>query len=180
MNKEELEIKIADIRYFQKYELHDEALEIAHQIELTTLQNVDKITIYKLMCLSYRKLGLIEEALVAINHAIETVKEEKIVNCQELGICLMNKGVVYDSISDYVKACEMYRKAISIFRKMEEIDEGIMINALITYGEALCNENKQGKAMFYFREAMSLFKNQEDTRYYYILEKIKKIENEEC
>lgn len=182
MNNMELEGYIRDMQYFQRYEMHEEALDIVKKISLEDIDLEKKCQIYRLQCLSYRKLGRMDEALVCISNAIsiatdETKKEKSDHNLKQLGICLMNKGVVYDYNTDYSNACKYYKKAISLFRTMRDQEEGILINALINYGEALYNSGNNNKALFIFREGLGLLADKEDARYSYLEKKIDILEN---
>lgn len=184
MKQKEIELNFFDISYFQKYEMHEEALEIALKMPLDELGSDEKCRLYKLMCLSYRKLGAMEEALIYINYAIEIAKREIERNKSDywrktLGICLMNKGVIYDAAKDYEKASNIYHHAITIFKGIDGIEKGIIVNALINYGEALYNFNKNMKALFILREALMLIDEKEDMRYGYIKRKMKEIEEGE-
>lgn len=168
---------IDEIRYFQRYELHEEALEMANKVMIESLEPMERVTLYKLMTLSYRKLRCFDYALQYICKAIKIVeneielKEDKRLD-KELAICLMNKGVIYDAQQNYNEACLIYRKAISIFRSLNDLDSGILLNALINYGDALCNLRLQSKAVFIFREALNLVEKEDDIRYTYLNKKL--------
>lgn len=179
MDNNNIEINIADIQYFQKYEMHEEALTIALQIPTDKLESLNKCKLYKLTSLSYRKLGLTEDALIYINRAISVVKNENNWDNKEkeIAICLMNKGVIYDAAKSYKEACDIYRQALSIFKSIEGIEDGIVANALINYAEALLKINKRKKAVFIFRDILQLINDENDMRYQYVINKLGELEN---
>lgn len=172
-----------EIRYFQRYELHEEALEIAQQAKVDELNILEKVRLYKLMTLSYRKIGAINQAFICINKAITIIKKEKKIRNdssldKELAICLMNKGVIYDSERSFYDACSTYREAIAIFRTIYDLDNETMSNALLNYGEALFNAGFQEKAMFTLYEARSLIRDSDNPKINYIDDLINKIKGE--
>lgn len=172
-----------EIRYFQRYELHEEALEIAEKLNKDELDASGKVKLYKLMALSYRKIGDINLALFCINQAIAIVKREKKVRNdavldKELAICLMNKGVIYDSERQYDQACSAYKDAIAIFRTRHDLDNETMSNALLNYGEALFNAGFQERALFTLYEAHSLIRDPDNPKIKYIDDLINKIKGE--
>lgn len=97
---------------------------------------------------------------------------------KELAICLMNKGVIYDSERSFNHACSTYREAIAIFRTIYDLDNETMSNALLNYGEALLNVGFQEKAMFTLYEARSLIRDSDNPKINYIDDLINKIKGE--
>lgn len=169
---------IDEMRYFLRYGLYEEAVEVGKKTDIDKLDLKEKIQFYKLMALSYRKLELQDCALIYISKAISIITEQKKLDDsleRELAICFMNKGVIYDSQKDYDKACEIYLQAIRIFRKIEPLEKNILINALINYAEALVNGGKERKARFIYEETLSYIEDNEDIRKNYIEEKLTKL-----
>ena len=111
---------ISDARNFQRcgeYELAIMSLNRAREVDK---QKKNGVEIEKLLSFNYRKLKQFDLALFHINNAIKDAKlacnlahDKQTKN--DYAICLMNKGIIYETINatDKVEAC--YLPALEIF-----------------------------------------------------------------
>lgn len=174
---------VAEIKYYQRYEMHGEALEIATKADKENLQVKDRITLYKLMAMSYRKIGSGEYALIYINRAINLLQEmsgshDTDSYKKEFGILLMNKGVVFHSQSKYGSAVDCYSKAISLFKHLTFSDQNLLVNAYISIGEVYIDTGDHFKSLYYFRCADVELRMRDDIRHKYIQSKIVDLEKQ--
>ena len=153
------------------------------------------IEVYKILCLTERKLGNYEAAINAIQKATNVARiliDEVGTNnvdsyasaIETYAICLMNQGVVYDQQGIYLKAIPLYQKANALFRQIylrNPENPGIFINSLYTLGMALLNNGNLFEAREIFKESLPLFEEnfdgikELDERFYTIISILKSI-----
>lgn len=174
---------ISEIKYYQRYEMHEEALEIATKVDKEELDVKERITLYKLMAMSYRKIESGEYALIYINRAISLLQDMSASYTpdsykKEFGVLLMNKGVVFHSESKYNSAVDCYTRAISLFKQLTFSDHDLLVNAYISIGEVYIDMKQYFKSLCFFRCAEDELSRPEDVRRGYIQDKISDLEKQ--
>lgn len=172
---------IAEIKYYQRYEMHVEALDIATEVDKEALDVKERITLYKLMALSYRKIDCSDYALIYINKAISLLQEEKSFYSPDdfktdYGILLMNKGVVFHSQSKNDSAIDCYSRAISLFENLTIPNNNLLVNSYISIGEVYLDLEHYFRSLCYFRYAEEKMDNSQDIRWGYVHNKISELE----
>ena len=176
-----VDIVINDIRNFQRYGCHEEAIECAKTLIIKNLEAKKQCEVYKLLCLSYRKLNNINYALIYINKAVNIAKKElhnnyNDSNLMEYGICLMNKGVVYDFDENYAMSKLIYKKAIDCFEHMGKVNNGIIANALVNYSEVLYKIGEINECRTVLKKCISIIDDVNDMRLIYAQNKLKELQ----
>lgn len=180
---------ISDARNFQRcgeYELAIMSLNRAREVDK---QKKNGVEIEKLLSFNYRKLKQFDLALFHINNAIKDAKlacnlahDKQTKN--DYAICLMNKGIIYETINatDKVEAC--YLPALEIFIDLFDATPehyGIIINALLTIGMFYYNQHKYAQAEEFLEKALPYFGDSQakdrDRRYLAITNTLSDIKN---
>lgn len=188
MNESQIQILISDARGLQKIGLYEEAIQVLISSLPSASPTLEFVEIYKLLCYNYRKLEDFDLALYNINQAINMTQKcrskDNVDDANiQLAICLMNKGIVFESRNEPKKALELYDEAIKLFKKLttpKKIDNGIIINALLTAGTAHLNYNNKLKARNLLHEALKYFDDTKemDRRYHAIRNTLKEIDSD--
>ncbi len=173
---------INDARNFQvagQYDLAINSLEYAQQLDVN---NKYYSEIQKLLCFNYRKLGNFNMALLYINNAINSFSNIDTENQKEYAICLMNKGVIYDEQSSFIKALDCYLPALNIFKAIcdNETDSyGLIINALFNVGTLYYKIHDYKNATKHFKASIPYFGDckETDVRYLTIMKILSEIDN---
>lgn len=166
---------IQDARSFIRYGDYDLAISVLFDVLNSKASLKQKVTAHKLLCQCYRKTEEYSLALLHINRALtlnskanlnEEVKEEH-------AICLMNKGIVFETQGKYKDAIACYQPAIRIFHELfEEHQEshGVIINALLTLGSCYEKSGNLKLALDTYRRCLLYFhENKENDRRYLAL-----------
>jgi len=164
---------IADARNFHKHGMYDEALTLLSSFSNAIPKSLYLVEIYKLMSFNYRKLEDNDLALYNISSALSLIEKLRTDSYsldldREYAICLMNKGVILEVKNQIEKAIPVYSEALNIFTVLyskSEVDEGVIINALITLGTAYYNQKNYKNARKHLKDAIPYFaENKENDR----------------
>jgi len=171
-----IEVYINDARNFQRHGQYDLAIESLNQAQRIDIQHQFEVEIQKLLAFNYRKLGDFSLALFHINNAINSAfsKESTEKAHEEYAVCLMNKGVIYEEMSEQAKAIKCYIPALKIIIDLFNSDPenfGMIINAFLTIGLLYYNQKRYLKAKEYFEQALPYFGDgkESDIRYIKII-----------
>lgn len=162
-----------DARHFQKHGEHELAMSSLYMAQQNDRLKEHEIEIQKLFSFSCRKLGNYNMALLHINNALaENAKLEKNVNTQnERAVCLMNKGIIYEQLTNYDKAIKCYLLAVDIFISLYKENpekNGLIINSLFTLGLLYYEQRYFQKAKEIFEETLNYFGEGKETDRRYI------------
>lgn len=133
------EMCINDARDFQRHGEYDLAIQSLQYAQAIDFQHEFEIEIQKLLSFNYRKSENYSLALLHINNAVNLIlpKEKSQEDNEELAICLMNKGIIYEETGDCANAIKCYLPALKIFVDTFNSgtqNSGTVINALLTIG----------------------------------------------
>lgn len=141
----------------------------------------------KQLCFCYRKKGDISAAIESIDEAIRLALKNSLrygnndEARENLAICYMNKGVIYDEQGVYDETIENYNMGVNIFRELIAHNDGkvnLLINALLNLGTVCYNDKDYNKAEHIFMELLNALGGvkEEDSRGIYAMEYLKKIQ----
>ncbi|MCL2049101.1 MAG: tetratricopeptide repeat protein [Defluviitaleaceae bacterium] len=185
MKQQDIELCIFDARNFQKHGMYDEAITVLLPIIDLPQKSLFQVEALKLLSFNYRKLDDVNMAMYYIQRALKLVislkGKEKGVNT-EYAVCLMNKGVINESRGKITNALSDYSETLGIFQGLfdiGEVDNGILINALLTIGTACYNKNDYLSAKKYLMDALVYFGDdcKTDRRYLAIKNTLTEIES---
>lgn len=146
--------------------------------------------ILKQLCFCYRKTGNVSAATKFINEAIRLASKNSLKYGsndearENLAICYMNKGVIYEERGIYDEAIENYNMGVIIFRELvahNDAKVNLLLNALLNLGTVYYNNKEYNMAEHIFIELLnSLGENKEvDSRGIYAIEYLEKIQGTE-
>lgn len=176
-----VETYINDARNFHKHGQYDFAIDFLWKAKELDHQHKYESEIEKLLSFNYRKLGEFEQALIHINNAIcINTNEISDSSKKEYGICLMNKGIIFEELKQKGKVLECYLPALKIFTDLFNSDPdnyGLIINALMTIGMFYYKQKKYLKVREYFERALPYFgvDKECDRRYMTIINTLEEI-----
>ena len=103
---------------------------------------------------------------------------------ENLAICYMNKGVIYDERGIYDEAIENYNMGVIIFRDLvahNDAKVNLLINALLNLGTVYYNNKDYNTAEHIFIELLNSLgeTKEEDSRGIYAIEYLEKIQGRE-
>lgn len=189
--------KMHEANVFRKEQEYDVAMEKYLELYQTIKNNREYYSQYgcellKQLCFCYRKKGDISAAIESIDEAVRLAHKNNLrygnsdETREDLAICYMNKGVIYDEMGIYDEAIENYTMGVNIFRELlarNDAKVNLLINALLNLGTVYYNNRDYNMAEHIFMELLNALGSakEEDSRGIYAmehLEKIQKIEGE--
>lgn len=179
--RKEHEYDAAIVRYMELYQIIKRNKRYYNQYGCEIL---------KQLCFCYRKKGNVSAATKFINEAIELASKNSLRHGsndearENLAICYMNKGVIYDERGIYDDAIENYNMGVIIFRELATHNDAkvnLLINALLNLGTVYYNNKEYIVAKRIFIELLnSLGENREaDSRGIYARDYLEKIQGTE-
>lgn len=142
-------------------EINDYALSLKYAEELIALSKLENDLKYT--CIGYEHAGNANRLLGNLNLALDSyfkaaeIAEKGNLNTQK-GVAIMAIADVYSEMGDSVNAENYYNLAIEILRDSD--DKISLATALLNAGDDAFNNKNFGKALLYFEESGSIFKNQ--------------------
>lgn len=178
-------IYLDDARRFQKNGEYEFAIILLEKARSVDYDKIYELEIEKLLGFNYRKLQKFDISLLHINNAIAIAKESKLENADvQYGICLMNRGILFEEQGEIDKALKSYLPALDVFTSLYDsspTDFGIIINALLTIAMLYYNTQQYHKTKEYLERAMLYFENdinrEKDRRYMSIKNTLEQIES---
>lgn len=194
-NNIEIMDKMHEANVYRKEREYDVAIEKYIELYQAIKRNKQYYSQYgceilKQLCFCYRKKGNIGAAIKSINEAIKlanknSLRYESNDGAREnLAICYMNKGVIYDERGIYDEAIENYNMGVIIFRDLvahNDAKVNLLINALLNLGTVYYNNKDYNTAEHIFIELLNSLgeTKEEDGRGIYAIEYLEKIQGRE-
>lgn len=194
-NNIEIMDKIYEANVYRKEQEYDVAMKKYMELYQTIKRNKQYYSQYgceilKQLCFCYRKKGNVSSAIESINEAIKLANKNSLRYGsndgarENLAICYMNKGVIYDERGIYDEAIENYNMGVAIFRQLvvhNDAKVNLLINALLNLGTVYYNNKDYNAAEHIFIELLNfLGENKEkDNRGIYAMEYLEKIQRTE-
>ena len=191
-NNIEIMDKMHEANVYRKEQEYDVAMEKYMELYQTIKRNKQYYSQYgcdilKQLCFCYRKKGNIGAAIESINEAIKLANKNSLrygsndTARENLAICYMNKGVIFDERGTYDEAIENYNMGVTIFRELvahNDAKVNLLINALLNLGTSYYNNKDYNTAEHIFIELLNSLgeTKEEDSRGIYAIEYLEKIQ----